>query len=96
MKTVKQILASKYSDGGIPKGKDTPPTIKDAKMRIKHTSDSVPYNLTEHAFDHMEEGVSQLDKLCEYDPARAKKLAKEALAKLEPLMKQIRRHATHG
>lgn len=70
--------ASKYSDGGAGK---IPPTPQDFLMRIKHTTDSVEYNLS-HAEDHLAELVAQLGKL---SGANHKK-ANELVAKVEKVL----------
>jgi hypothetical protein len=92
--SVKDALR-KHSDGSRWSASDiNPPTPKDAKLRLKHVKDSVPYN-TSHAYDHLEELCEQLKKLCAIDKPAASKLAKTARAKLEPMLKEIEGY-NHG
>lgn len=76
MASIKGVLvkASSFSDGGVTKG--MPPTYPDVQMRIKHTSDSVDYNL-DHASDHFAELVAQLGKLYGVDRGKAELLAEK-------------------
>lgn len=74
--------------GSWTNGDIKPPTPMDDKLRLKHVSDSVPYN-TAHACDHIEEVAEQLKKLAMIDKTKTKKLAKEASARLHKDMEDI-------
>lgn len=89
MANIKGVLvkASSYSDGGVTKG--MPPTQQDFLMRIKHTSDSVEYNL-EHAEDHLAELVSQLSKLSEANHERANQYVDEVSKVLYKFCDQLK------
>lgn len=94
MADVKSVLvkASKYSDGGSTK--DFPPTYQDVQMRIKHTADSVDYNL-EHAEDHLAELVSQLSKLAGVDRGRAERLAQKVCDYLDKVYNDVETYKGH-
>ena len=76
MAGIKSVLnkASGYSDSGA--SSDAPPTPQDFAMRIKHTTDSVHYNM-EHAEDHLAEMVAQLGKLAGANHQMANELVKK-------------------
>lgn len=50
---------------------DQPPTQMDVKLRVKHTDNSVDYNL-EHIKDHAKNLVVNLGKLSKVDYSKAK------------------------
>lgn len=91
MSDLKSVLnkAANYSDGGRTKG--WPPTYQDVQMRVKHTADSVEYNL-DHAEDHLAELCSQLSKLCEVDRGRAEQLAQKVCAYLDKVYKDVEKY----
>lgn len=88
MPNIKNVLihASRYSDSGTPKG--WPPTYQDLQMRVKHTSESVEYNL-EHCIDHFAELVSQMSKLCEVDSGKCEELAAKVCKKVDEWYKDV-------
>lgn len=74
MGSIKSIIRrSKYSDEEVPAG--WPPTPQDMNLRLKHTSQSVEYNIFDHAEDHLAEGLAQLGKLYEVDRGKAQEYA---------------------
>jgi hypothetical protein len=93
MKIKTSDLWKKYSDAGAVDGK--PPTPADNKLRIKHVTDSVPYNVG-HATDHMEEIVNQLGKLAKTDPRMASKLGREAAAKMHKVEEKVNNFGGKG
>lgn len=90
MTNVKSLVGKnklkKYSDSGATD--DKPPTPKDAALREKHVSDSIPYN-TDHAYDHLQELCNQVDKLRTINKPLASKLVKQSLKKLKPLLDKM-------
>lgn len=86
MTTVKQVVASKYSDGGT--DKTVPPTPADRAMTVKHTTDSIPYNL-HHAKDHLDELVKQLARLAKYDKGKSVKLARQVCDTLGKIQNKV-------
>ncbi len=88
MPSVKDAL-SKHSDGSRWEAADIdPPTPGDAKLRLKHVSDSVPYN-TAHAVDHLDEIVNQLKKLSGVDRAKTRALAAGAAKRVDQIVKKL-------
>lgn len=88
MSKVKDLLKDnkRFSDAGATD--DDPPTPKDAELREKHVSDSIPYN-TAHAFDHLEQLCNQAEKLRTINKPLATKLIKQSLKKLNPLLERM-------
>lgn len=86
--------ADKYSDSGVRQPKNWPPTYQDVQMRVKHTSDSVEYNL-DHAEDHLSELEAQLGKLCEVDRGKAEMLAQKVCMYLDKVYKSIESYKGH-
>ncbi len=82
-------MSSNYSDGGMTKGE--PPTPQDYMMRLKHTSDSVEYNL-EHAEDHLAELEAQLGKLYGVSRGEASKLAYKVCAYLDKVYDSVEKY----
>ena len=88
MPSVKDAL-SKHSDGSRWQASDIdPPTPADAKLRLKHVSDSIPYN-TAHAVDHLDEIVEQLKKLKGVDLAKTRELAAGASKRVADIVGEI-------
>lgn len=89
--SVKSAL-SKHSDGSRWEAADIkPPTPADAKLRLKHVSDSVPYN-TSHAVDHLDEIVNQLQKLSGVDRGKTKELASGAAKRVGSIVKKLSKY----
>lgn len=89
--SVKSAL-SKHSDGSRWGASDiNPPTPADAKLRLKHVSDSVPYN-TAHAVDHLDEIVNQLQKLSSVDRSKTKQLASGAAKRVSSIVKKLSKY----
>lgn len=86
MKTAKAILQDN-SDGSAD-DTDVPPTPQDKAMTIDHTSDSIIYNVP-HAKDHLDEIVEKAQRLKGYEPAKAKKLVKNVLKEMRPIMDKL-------
>jgi len=93
MSGIKSIIKStKYSDGSSPA--DWPPTYQDVQMRVKHTSDSVEYNL-DHSEDHLAELVAQLGKLQGVDRGKAEVLAQKVCAYLDKVYAEVEKFKGH-
>lgn len=73
------------------KGDIKPPSSADAKLRLKHVSDSVPYN-TAHAMDHLGEIVNQLQKLSGVDRAQTGQLAVGAAKRVDSIVKKLNKY----
>lgn len=71
---------------------DVPPTPHDARLRVRHVSDSVKYNLA-HAHDHSVAIADQLGKLRQVDPNLAKKQAGMAQNELQKTLNKFKKGA---
>lgn len=70
------------------KYKETPPTPADAKMRVKHASASVDYNMR-HAQDHLNAIPEHLSGLQAQNPAVATASANKTMAGLQGMVNQV-------
>lgn len=74
------MASTKYSE--------TPPTPADAKMRVKHASASVDYNMR-HAQDHLNAIPEHLTGLQAQNPAQATSQAHKVVGGLQGMMNQV-------
>jgi hypothetical protein len=71
------------------KATDLPPTPADSSMRLKHTNQSVDYNLG-HLFDHSQGVIDSIKKMSTVNPAMAKKVQAKSVAVANDMMNNIK------
>lgn len=88
MSGIRSILQTSKTPAGWP------PTYQDVQMRMKHTAESVEYNL-DHTEDHMAELCAQLGKLSEVDRGKAETLAQKVCAYLDKVYAEVEKYKGH-